>query len=381
MTRRVAVLRGLAILAVVLYHSAAWGQNAAFFWAHTFRAVQSPNYDQFGAPWYYVSVLIERWAWFSVPAFLFASGFSIGYAGGRGTATVSWPSVRARVILLIRPYLFWSLVIFLGDALLLGITYPWSQYVRRLAVGNAVGPYYFVPLLIQFLILSPFITRWAKRSAGTLLLAAAIVQGTAQIVFQVTGSAWTLWVYPWGFCYWSFFFALGVVVFQDQQLAGALKGRLRWVFLLAAGCFWAYSAREVVASFSSGVSFGEAHHSQRLSSSIYALAFMLAILGFGGGNGRVSGALRWLGARSYGVYLLHYSAQAAVSKLLYHFAPWVLAHQTLYQPLLLVTGLGLSLALMEAVARSRLRRGYVYLFGATVRPKGPLSQPHVGRRA
>ncbi|MBP1688653.1 MAG: putative rane protein, partial [Deltaproteobacteria bacterium] len=70
MTRRVAVLRGLAILAVVLYHSAAWGQNAAFFWAHTFRAVQSPNYDQFGAPWYYVSVLIERWAWFSVPAFL-----------------------------------------------------------------------------------------------------------------------------------------------------------------------------------------------------------------------------------------------------------------------------------------------------------------------
>jgi peptidoglycan/LPS O-acetylase OafA/YrhL len=381
MMRRVAVLRGLAILAVVLYHCAAWGQTAAFYWAHTFRAVQSPNFDQFGAPWYYASVLIERWAWFSVPAFLFASGFSIGYAGGRGTASVSWATVRARTTLVIRPYLLWSVVIFLGDALLLRTRYPWGEYLRRLAVGGAVGPYYFVPLLVQFLILSPFITRWAKRSAGTLLFAAAIVQVTMQIMFHVPGSEWGTWAYPWGFCYWTFFFALGAVAFQHQERAWELTARARWILLLVAACLWVYSTREVVTLFSSGASFEAAHHAQRLSSSIYAVVFMLAFLGFGRGGMPFSGALQWLGARSYGIYLLHFSAQTVVSKLLYHVAPSVFAHQALYQLLLLVTGLGLPLVLMEAVGRSPLRRSCVYLFGVTVRPARPILQSHPSRQA
>jgi peptidoglycan/LPS O-acetylase OafA/YrhL len=70
-----------------------------------------------------------------------------------------------------------------------------------------------------------------------------------------------------------------------------------------------------------------------------------------------------LGARSYGIYLLHPPVMEAVSRGLYHFAPWVLASQALLLPLLVGLGLGLPMLAMTIVRRSPARRLYQLQFG------------------
>ena len=170
MRKQIPILRGLAILAVVLYHCAAWGHTAMFFFAHRFRQVESPNFDQFGSLTYYILLAIERLAWFSVPAFLFVAGFSMAYSAAGDRVATSWKTVRARIGHILWPYLIWSLVVFLGDGFFLRITYSPAEYLRRLVTGEAVDLYYFVILLLQFYIMSPPITRLAKTRPVTLLL-------------------------------------------------------------------------------------------------------------------------------------------------------------------------------------------------------------------
>jgi hypothetical protein len=52
-----------------------------------------------------------------------------------------------------------------------------------------------------------------------------------------------------------------------------------------------------------------------------------------------------------------------VSRGLYHLAPAVLGFQILLQPLLVLFGLGVPLALMYVVKHSRARVFYAYQFG------------------
>jgi hypothetical protein len=52
-----------------------------------------------------------------------------------------------------------------------------------------------------------------------------------------------------------------------------------------------------------------------------------------------------------------------VARGLYHLAPFVLGYQFIFQPLLLLFGLGVPLMLMLLVERSPLRGYYRYLFG------------------
>ena len=376
MRKQIPILRGLAILAVVLYHCAAWGHTAMFFWTHRFRQVQPPNYDQFRSIAYYVLLAIERLAWFSVPAFLFISGFSIAYAASGAGNTVSWGTIRSRISRLAFPYFIWSAAIFLGNGVFLGTWQKPAEYLGRLAVGNAEGLYYFVPLLAQFYILSPVITRLAKRRPVLLLVGAAAVQTTMQYLLHSPGGGIA---YPWGFFYWALLFPLGAIVFLHYQQARLVISRLKWVALVVAVCSWLYSVREVVVLFSRGSGFGVAHHAVRFSSSLYALAFIAAFLGFDKAKIPLSGFLQWLGARSYGLYLLHFTVQLALSKFIYRYASWLLGIQVLYQSVLLLAGLGLPIAFMEVVARSPLRKTYRYLFGAP--PPAPLRKKPVSRKA
>ena len=134
--RRLPVLRGLAILAVVCNHAVGWGYIAMFWWTPRYRDVVSvPNYDRLGSLPYYGLLVVQQLALFSVPAFLFMSGFFVAYAARASSPTLSWKVTRKRITDLLWPYLVWSLVIFVGDALQ-GQKYTLVEYVGRLAVGE-----------------------------------------------------------------------------------------------------------------------------------------------------------------------------------------------------------------------------------------------------
>jgi peptidoglycan/LPS O-acetylase OafA/YrhL len=70
-----------------------------------------------------------------------------------------------------------------------------------------------------------------------------------------------------------------------------------------------------------------------------------------------------LGARSFGVYLIHAPVLELVARTCYHVGPLLLGNQLLFQSLLIAAGIGVPLLLMAAINRSPARPAYSYVFG------------------
>ena len=163
MVRRLLLLNGFSILGVILYHSVGWGFVAMFSWAHRYMPVLSPNFDQIGGIPYYAMRFVEQLVVFTIPAFLFVSGFFVAFATGRMQSNIKWETIGARIKRMLIPYLIWSFVLF-GLFFIQGNLYTLQQYLRMLFTGQTNPAYYYVPLLIQFYLLSPLIVPLAKRN-------------------------------------------------------------------------------------------------------------------------------------------------------------------------------------------------------------------------
>ena len=97
-----------------------------FWWTDRFRSVVIPCFDQVGTFPYYVMLVIQQLTAFSVPSFLFVSGFFVAYAARGERSTLTWKTVGTRIGNLLVPYLIWSTVILIADAFQ-GLTYTGSS--------------------------------------------------------------------------------------------------------------------------------------------------------------------------------------------------------------------------------------------------------------
>ena len=218
MAKRLLYLNVLAILGVVLNHSASWGFISMFWWTDRYLPVSVPNFDQMGSFSYYALRFIEQLVAYSVPAFLFVSGYFIAFAVGRNNALEGWRVAKTRIIFLLIPYLIWSLVMFAFDYIF-GVRYSPLTYVKLQLIGGAAPPYYFIPLLIQLLILAPLFIFAARKNWVLLIIITAIIQLIVQSIRYPTllGTASpfllniTNMTPSWFFASKMFWFVLGIV--------------------------------------------------------------------------------------------------------------------------------------------------------------------------
>lgn len=367
MRRQISILRGLAILAVICNHATGWGFTAMFYWTDRYRQVGSlPNYDQRGSLPYYVLLVIQQLAEFSVPAFLFISGFFTAYAASGNPPVLRWKVVKARIGNLLWPYCIWSLAIFAGDWLQ-GIHYSLLEYLRRLAVGDATAAYFYVPLLCQFYLLSPLIARFGKTRGGLLVGLSAAIQLVATVLLYLplfgVDLPGVIYNNPWLFIWYAAYFPLGVVcAFYYSRLKPWLA-RVKWGLLVAAFVMGVLSVLESEALYCATLNYGWARGLSKYSSILYAMAFLLLFIAFDEIPIPFTKAINWIGTKSYGLYLLHPKVLEFVARVVYHVAPRILACQVLFQPLLIVAAVGIPSLLMVCVAKSPARRYYHYLFG------------------
>lgn len=369
MARRLLFLNGLATFGLVLNHASSWVFTAMFWWAHRYRDVPVPNFDAIGSPSYWVLRLVEQLIAFTVPAFLFVSGYFIAFATGREPLVARWAGVGRRLGTLLIPYLVWSTVLLL-EPFLRGERETPARYLKIFLTGRASDPYYYIPLLAQCLVLAPLLIEAGRRHWKALLIAAGLVQLSVQAVrypmtLDVASPAIRTLSYGtpnWFVASKIFWFTFGVVVgLHLESFQKFVSRHHRRFAVLAVGLvpigIWEW---ERLLGAAPGDWIG---YFDTLLDSVYAAAFILAFMGLTISRGWVAERIEEIGSRSYGVFLVHSVVLVYTARLLYTVAPGVLAYPLVLFAILVVVGLGVPLAAMNAVKQSPLRGIYRYIFG------------------
>jgi surface polysaccharide O-acyltransferase-like enzyme len=371
MTKRLFLLGGLAILAVVLSHAAAYAQTALFLWADKYLPVSVPNWNALDSVSHYGLLVLRSTCAFAVPAFLFVSGFFSAYTvRGNQPTSHRWKAVFRRVLGLVIPYLFWSIVIFVGQAFT-GTVYAPLEYVIKLLTGGAFWHLFFVPVLCCCYLLSPWIVVLA-RSRPRLLISALVLLQVGLLaseyarLFGVGGTAlaWIGRVAPEGsLLWWIIFFALGSVAALNIEKVKEWLTKYRWQIVAVAVFSWLLNIwegnvllRTYRTEFAAGIG--------TVSCNLYAVSVVACFLSFWDAQIPWSKALQELSKRSYGIYLVHFPIIHFVAYFIRTAVPGMLANQALLVLLFFIVGLGGALLIMEAVDRwPPSRRVYRYLFG------------------
>jgi peptidoglycan/LPS O-acetylase OafA/YrhL len=372
MTRKLLFLSGLAIFAVVCNHAAQWGTVSMFWWTDRYLAVPLTVDEQINTLSYLVLAAVRKLALFSVPSFLVIAGIFVAYAVRGEQSTLTWKAMKTRILNLLVPYLIWSIVIFVGEALQ-GQVYTPMEYLRRLCLGQAIGAYFYIPVLCQLYLLSPLIVPYAKTHAGRLLAASALVHFVLVILaylpvagYFLGGDSPALYVLrniPSAlFVRLQFFFVFGVVVGLRSKQVSEWVTRHKSLLLVLVG------ASALLAVVEAEVFFrltGLTYHEEILTipTTLYAVTTILLFLGSSKESLPGSKVLHQLGIRSFGIYLLNGTLLAFVARAVQKFIPWFLAYELLFVVCLIAIGIGIPFLLTQALAKSPARRYYRYLFG------------------
>jgi surface polysaccharide O-acyltransferase-like enzyme len=368
MARRLLLLNGVAAIGAVVNHATGWGFTALIWWTDRYQSTAVPDFSKVGSAEYYALRAAEQLIMFTLPAFLFVSGFFMAFAAGRA-ATLGWDKISGRLRVLLVPYLLWSIAIFVGRSVE-GSGDSAGGYARQLLFGGAAEPYYYIPLLTQMFILAPLIVGLVRRHWRAALAIAALLQLAAQASRYPVILRWDLpmatWIWQhtpgWFFPHMIFWFVFGIVAGFHLPALKAWAARHRailpWVTLalgLAAFAEWellmAASGRDWL------------RPTMTLLDSAYAGAFVLTFLAFAEAPLPGTGWLDSVGARSFGIYLVHAPVLEILSRMSYHVTPVLLGHQLLFLVLLVAAGVAVPLVLMGLVRRSPARPVFNYLFG------------------
>jgi surface polysaccharide O-acyltransferase-like enzyme len=344
---------------VPLHHASAYGLQAMYLWTDRYRPVTVPNFDMIGTLPYYITIGIRQLDSFAVPAFFFISGFYISFLGRSKDSKYSLSMVLPRVKVLLIPFILWTIIRY--------------GLIRRFpaSLDEVLSPYFFIPMLIQFYFLSPFLLSTAKKNWKLLLISTALlhvfivgIRYPQLFGYEILGEEFTLDIFPrWLFLAQPFWFPLGIVVgLYIERIKGPLN-RYKWVLLAAVIALGALSVAEYLyfdwlnGEEWIGPTFGG------LSRSLYIFALIIAFLAFDNTLFPLSKEIAFVGSRSLGIYLANIPAIYIVAVLMYYLTPSLLGNQLIYQSTLFIVGLAGPLLLMEIFRRTPFRTGYRFLFG------------------
>lgn len=368
MLRKLLILNGIAIIAVVLNHTTYWSDIAMFWWTDRYLPVTVPDYSQWGSTTHITLLEIRGFtAAFAVPTFLFTSGFFIAYAFKGQTSNFISKVIRPRLQNLLIPYTIWSISIFLME-ILLGAIFTPLQYLIMLGFGLATPAYYYVFVLVQLFLLSPILAVMARKMPRQLLVIAVLVRiagslsriyfGPVLVHFNELTAGEIVF-----FDSNLIFFSVGLIFGFHQNAIKPWLQRYKWGLLLASLPFYFLISSEV-SFLQTTIGKTDSFLSQSMFfQPLFATTLIFTFLTFDQIAIPFSSWLIELGKNSFSIYLLHQPAMKLIAKVIYHVAPDILRNQFLFQAVLCASTLSIAMLFTRMVSRSPARSAYRYLFG------------------
>lgn len=368
MYKRLMLLFGLSITAVIANHAIFWSLNVQHVWAEPLPLRPLWGGVSINTVFTGFLIAVKKLCTFCVPAFLFASGYFAAYSNRKPGAGSHLKTIGNRVLTLVGPYVLWSLLLFLINPFQEETT-P-GKILARLLYGGAVPEYYFVPLLIQFTILAPFLVGLARNRPRLLLLAAAAMQlGVAGLSYLNV-----FWPVPyighilqinrtWSvFPTWAFFFPLGMVVNFHQSSFQRSIHRNRFWLVAGAVIFGMLAVLEnEVFLLPNGVNWRDS--ALTLPTVLYALCMIGVFLAFETTRSALAEPLFFLANKTYTIYLIHPAVIALAMRVVDQWLFPILSFPYLFLLILAVLGLGVPVAIIQLARQFVSASIYKYVFG------------------
>lgn len=277
------IIKGLAIIAVVLLHILAYPKGI------------------YHGQWQIFFVGLDQLARFCVPAFIMLSGYGLAFKAQKdGTIGNYWSYLKNRLGKLLPLYLLWSF----SSILIVKSVPAWSfgnqpsSMIVQLLLGQADYQLYFLPVIFQLYALFPLIWRYKHKIDSVLLLAWLIQIGLyAFYNLQISNSDRYEYVFALS---WIGYFVLGIYL----KLASLPKLLLRLAPWLTFG-FFAYLSLAVSAQIRTGLDPLPALKFTKLIIIPFALLFNLTLLRINFDKAILTKPLTWLGQNSYLIFLAH----------------------------------------------------------------------------
>jgi membrane-bound acyltransferase YfiQ involved in biofilm formation len=365
--RRIPLLRGLAIIAVVINHAVLQTIHALIWQGDRYRGVAVPDYGQIGSLAYWALSVLCQLALVSVPAFVVIAAFSANYA--RARANSDWKAIRAWVLNLLVPYLVWSAIVLLGSRLG-GSTRTPLQALGDVITGTVSYGFFFVPLLIQFYFLSPLLFRFA-RSSPRMLLIISIGLHLILVFLSPIASIWgaglamsgLLESIRWTFLPWLIYFVLGLLLAMNLQRVTPWFRQHRTALLISTLVWGMLSVVEGYVVHRTTLDLSWTRSSLKVSSTPYAISAIALFVAWDIRESSITRQVQQLGRFSFGIFILNFKIIGLSSGFFYVFLPVALGQPFVLMALFVILGIGVPWGLMNLVARSPARRVYRYLFG------------------
>ena len=348
MSRQFPALRGLAIVIVILNHSIKLGGLAQ----QELGLAAPIGFEK------YFLLALKQLGVFAVPIFLFLSGSFFVYAAQAQGAKLSYKPVWAGLKNILWPYLLWTVVFYGVVYFTHGESHSIPTYIKNLIAGY---PYNFVPLLVFYYLISPFLVKTARRHPWILmaiivLYVLFLINVTAPGILGFKLPTWARYLTPpvlrITLAVWGIFFPLGVIysLYSDQILP--FLRRSRWMLLIGTVVFYGFS----VLHEASIVVFPLA----ALISPVFGV-FLLPLIK----RESIPIVRRFerVGKKAFGLYLVHFIVLDLLLFGVKNLVPGVLQNQLFLLPVLFSLALGIPLLVMNTIEKMPQRVAYRYVFG------------------
>ena len=330
------MLRGLAIICVVMIHSS----NMGFQFSS-----ESFNFN--------FTLLSRQLINIAVPLFLAISGY---FLAKKDITTLSehFIFLKKQIPKIYIPFLFWSIVWLVLGVLLFNASIAHELF--KLAIFQSSGPYYFIALILQYYILLPLLKHLANFKGLIISLVISLVSlGIIFYIRNYMGINLPLILYAGNFPILLVFFVLGLYLGSQKEVAISNKLLIALVVI-----FYILSCLESYFLYSLFENGGLAATAMKPSSFLFAL--FLIILLFKNIDFYKSDTLEYLGKISFGVYLIHVFLLKITPPLIRNFFPSLEEIQILYQPILFLITL-LSCIAIILIGKKILPTNIIHIIG------------------
>lgn len=337
--------------------------TSMFSWYARYPISTTPDILAISPAFYFVRA-IEQLVVFSIPVFVFVSGYFAAFLAGRQANKISYKQTISRIKGLLIPYLLWSFL-FMVIGVLEGKRFGLDRIVTNLLLGTTTPAYYYVPLIVQLYLIAPFLIAYARKNWKALILLTGLIQILVHL--PVSLSLWGIqndWINSlpqipkWLFVSRLFWFSAGIVAGLHLAKIRPLLQKMNPVLGISVIFFL------VVGFIEWEIFKGPIQTRETIVDWFYEISVLFYFLSLPETRKLpLTKAFNYLGSKSYGLYLAHVPIMEIIARGIYLIAPWLLPNQFLFYALIFISGLGLPLLGMHFFSLPKFKPVYGYLFG------------------